>query len=118
MNKQHEEEVHRTNFVLGKGHYFIQQPSEWDTGNVRIGIEHRVADGAYDSESYITVPVEDIPALMDQIADYIVYPRYTSLLEMKSRLEDLLREKERVAGPEDYEYLKLLRGILEDDQNV
>jgi hypothetical protein len=55
---------------------------------------------------------------MDEIADYLVYPRYTTLLEMKSRLEDLIREKERAAGPEDYEYLKLLRGILEDDQNV
>jgi hypothetical protein len=94
MNKQHEEEVHRVNFVLGKGHYFIQQPSEWNTGNVRIGIEHRVADGAFDSESYITVPVEDIPALMDQISEYIVWPRYTDLLDKLQRLEELVERSE------------------------
>lgn len=81
---------HRRDFVLSKNHYFIQQPSEWDTSHFELGQEIRIADGAFDIQTYITVAVDDAPDLMDQVADYHVLPRYTDLLEIRSALEHIL----------------------------
>lgn len=88
------DEVHRKDFVLGKEHYFIQQPSEWETSRIQLGQEVRVADGAYDVESHITVTVDDVPDFLDQIADYHVLPRYTDLLEKVTKLEELVERSE------------------------
>ncbi len=107
--------VHRKDFVLNKEHYFIQQPSEWETSRFQLGQEIRVADGAYDVQSHITVAVDDVPDLMDQIADYHVMPRYTDLLRIVDGVKDLVTEKDRIAGAEDYEYLNRLHAILRDE---
>lgn len=82
--------THRKDFVLSKGHYFIQQPSEWETSRFQLGQEIRVADGAWDVESHVTVAVDDAPDLMDQIADYRVLPRYTDLLASREALQHIL----------------------------
>lgn len=109
-NPDPEQPPHRNNFVLSGKHYFIQNPSEIETGQFRLGIEHRIAAGAFDVESFVTVEVEDAPDLMDRIADFNVLPRYTDLLDMHQRLmnltESAIRYDERLDN-------KLVRDILE-----
>jgi hypothetical protein len=108
-----EDNKHRRDFVLSKGHYFIQQPSEWDTSHFELGQEIRVADGAWDVQSHITVAVDDAPDLMDQIADYHVLPRYTDLLEIKSKLDALVKEMDRVDRDDQRGTLGYLKDALE-----
>lgn len=90
--------VHRKDFVLDKDHYFIQQPSEWETSRVQLGQEIRVADSAWDVQSHITVAVENIPDLMDQLADYHVLPRYTDLLVKLDKARTQLAEFKKEVG--------------------
>jgi hypothetical protein len=105
--------VHRKDFVLDKEHYFIQQPSEWETSRVQLGQEIRVADGAYDIESHITVAVESVPALMDELADYHVLPRYTDLLKTVDAVRAMVKEMERMDRDDQRGTLGYLRDALE-----
>lgn len=109
-NADPEQPPRRDNFVLSGNHYFIQNPSEIDTGHFRLGIEHRVAAGAFDVESYVTFEVEDAPDLMDRIADFHVLPKYTDLLDMRQRLLDLT---ETAVKYDERMNNQLVRDILE-----
>lgn len=116
-NKAKEQDVegnqHRRDFVLSKNHYFIQQPSEWDTSHFELGQEIRVADGAFDVQSHVTVAVDDVPELLDQIADYHVMPRYTDLLSIVDGLKDLYTKEEPSAGIPEYHIFDKIKEILE-----
>jgi len=105
---------HRKDFVLGHSHLFIQQPDKWITQLFKIGQEiSAFPDKAYDWDSTILVPVEDAPAFMDQICDHNVLPRYTDLLEIKSKLEALIKEMERIDHDDQRGTLGYLKDALE-----
>lgn len=88
------EAVHRKDFVLNKGHFYIQYPEEWRTNEFQLGQEIRVADGAFDVESHVIIDGDAAPALMDEIADFHILPRYTDLFEKVQKLEELVARSE------------------------
>lgn len=81
---------HRHTFTLPGSKdrtHFIQFPEEYITGYYQIGEEVRFADGAFVSESAITVKVEDVPDFLDAVASYRELPKYTDLLATYDALQ-------------------------------
>ena len=98
-------------WVSGNSHYFLKHRQ---TGRpiFALGLEHRIADGAYIFDTSIEFDDDEAPDLMDRIASFVDLPTYTELMEVTDKLNSLLKETERMDRSEDYYFRDKLRDIL------
>ena len=83
-------------------HYFLKRIGNMWQGVSKpktfvLGLENRIADGAYFFSTSIEFDNDEAPDLMDRIADFNGIPKYTDLLNTREALEHVI---DRLNGPD------------------
>lgn len=101
-------------------HYFLKRIGNmWDgvtkPNTFVLGLENRIGDGAYMFSTSIEFDNDEAPDLMDRIAEFNELPKYTDLLAISMKVDDLLKDMDRMDQQNDLYARRKLRDILKGE---
>lgn len=97
-------------------HYYLKKFDVPNPKFFRLGLEHRIGDGAYIFDSDIEFDISEAPDLMDRIAEFNGLPKYTDLLDKSTELLELRTRLEGLAA--SLEMTGTLHGKLATPQDI